>query len=314
MAAVWNDPLLLAPGSQIILAIADAPDGSLVIGTDFALLQWRPGEGLHSLTESLGSIGILCFYRWSAEEYWMGTTSGFLRLRREGGKLTFHREQLPGVPREGFIRINSIVRRHDNTVWIAGNGIMRLDVGPHGEIQTAIRYTDDDGLPSLAIAGLVEDAQGNLWGATEGVGGFSHSGSRAGFVRGQRRWLGNTRIASILEDSHGRSLCVQTSWDHEPDILVKDGDKFRSIRIQHPKSIHYFGWGWNQFIVAARDGSWWKQPPGRARCNSRKWRTARTCRTPLRWFSTSIRRSVAGRFSAPGKTQPAIFGSPAQSR
>ena len=246
---------LRVPPNYIITALADGLDGGLLVGTDYWLYQWRPGEPGRGLSESFGQVGIICFYRRSADEYWIGTTKGFFRLRREADRQVFHREALPGMPPQGYLWINSIVQRRDKTIWLAGNGAMRLEAGGDGHIKVAARYTEADGLPSAAVTGLVEDAQGNLWGATEGSGIFRIE--EAGFISySGKDGLGTARIASLLEDPGGR-LLVQTSWDHSPDIMVKDGDRFRAIPIRLPISVTEFGWGWNQYLVEARDGSWW---------------------------------------------------------
>lgn len=244
-----------APAAQTILSMADAHDGTLLVGTNFALYEWRPGEPSHSLTESWGPIGTMCIFQRSEAEYWMGTTAGLVRLRRENGQNILHREAIAGLPMKGFIALNSIIQRSDKSIWASGDGINRLEVGPRGEIRAAERYTMADGLPSVSVDLLVEDAQGNLWGTTDGSGIFRIE--EAGFISySAKDGLGSGRVASIVEDPHGR-VFVQTSWAGAPDVLVKDGDRFRRIPIRHPDWLHYFGWGWNQFLVAAHDGSWW---------------------------------------------------------
>ena len=246
---------LRLPPRLTITALADGWNGTLLISTDMALFEWRPGEEARNLTQSMGAVGILCFYRWSADEYWLGSTAGFYRLRHTGSASVLRREPVEGMTAGGYNRVNAIIRRSDGTIWAAGNGIAQIELGADGELVTRDRYTAADGLPTMAVAGMVEDAQRNLWGASEGSGIFRIED--AGFISySSKDGLGNARIASLMEDSHGR-LCVQTSWDHDPDILVKDGEKFRSVPIQHPAGLHYFGWGWNQYMVAARDGSWW---------------------------------------------------------
>jgi signal transduction histidine kinase/ligand-binding sensor domain-containing protein len=243
------------PPGTYISAVADGWDGSLFISTDQALFEWRLGETeARSLTQSLGPIGVFCFYRWDANEYWLGANLGLYRMRRKDGALVIERQPLDGAA-EGAREVNAIIRRSDGTVWIAGRGILRVDVGAGGEIVGRDHYTPADGLPTLAIVNLTEDAQGNLWGSTEGSGIFRIEES--GFTSySTADGLGNARIAELTEDSQGR-LCVITSWEHGPEVLVEDGGKFRRVPIRHPDSIHYFGWGWNQYVVAARDGSWW---------------------------------------------------------
>jgi signal transduction histidine kinase/ligand-binding sensor domain-containing protein len=244
------------PPRTVIYAIADGWDGAKLISTDQALFEWRPGQEARNLTRPLGPTGVLCFYRWSADEYWLGTTGGLYRMRRNGSAISLTHQPLSGMGERGLVGgIHAILRRADGTVWIAATGIARIDIGANGEIVTRERYTVADGLPTIGISGLVEDAQGNLWGATEGSGIFRIEES--GFTSySAADGLGNARIAALLEDTRGR-LCVVTSWEGGPEVLVEDGGRFRRVPIRHPDAVRYFGWGWNQYVVAARDGSWW---------------------------------------------------------
>jgi signal transduction histidine kinase/ligand-binding sensor domain-containing protein len=243
------------PVRNIIYGIADGWDGNLLISTDQALYEWRPGQEARNLTKSIGPIGVLCFYRSTPDEYWLGTTAGFYRMRRNGSAVTLTHQPVSGLQKGLGRGINAILRRADGTVWLAGTGIVRVDIGANGELVTRDSYTTADGLPTIGIAGMAEDARGNLWGATEGSGVFRIEES--GFTSySAADGLGNARIAALVEDSHGR-LCVVTSWEHGPEVLVADGGRFHRVPIQYPDAIRYFGWGWNQYVVAARDGSWW---------------------------------------------------------
>jgi signal transduction histidine kinase/ligand-binding sensor domain-containing protein len=243
-----------APPYTVFYAIAEGWDGSLLVSTDQALYEWRNGHAPRNLTQSVGPIGVLSYYRWTADEYWLGTTAGFFRLHRNAGDFSLKFEENIKLNRAGG-GINAVIRRNDGTVWIAGNGIARVDAGAGGDLVIRDTYTAADGLPTTGIVGLVEDAQGNLWGGTEGSGIFRIQ--QSGFISySTLDGLGSARIAALLEDSHGR-LCVITSWTGGPEVLVQHGDKFLRIPVRHPDSIQYFGWGWNQYVVAARDGSWW---------------------------------------------------------
>jgi signal transduction histidine kinase/ligand-binding sensor domain-containing protein len=243
------------PSNTVIYAMADGWDGKLFVSTDQALFEWSPGQEARNLTQSMGPVGVLCFYRWAPDEYWLGTTRGFHRLWRKGGAINVKRQPLSGIATDGRVGVNAILRRSDGQVWVAGKGIARIDVGTDGEVVTRELYTIADGLPTIGVSGLVEDAQGNLWGGTEGSGIFRIEES--GFTSySSADGLGNARIAALLEDSHGR-LCVIPSWERSPEVLVQDGGRFQAVPIQHPESIHYFGWGWNQWVTAAHDGTWW---------------------------------------------------------
>ena len=140
------------PKHQTLISMADGRDGSLLLGTQFALFEWRPGGQARNLTESLGAIGILCSYRWSPTDYWIGATTGFYHFMRQPGRDVFVKSEVPGAtPGAAFVRVNAIVRRRDGTMWLAGAGISRVEMTPEGRMATLERYTLADGLPSLGI-------------------------------------------------------------------------------------------------------------------------------------------------------------------
>ena len=243
------------PPHTYVSVIADGWNGSLFIGTDESLYEWKPGESSsRNLTHALGSMGILSFYRWGADEYSLGTNRGLFRMRQKDGVVAWKRELLD--PKSGEPKaVTAMLRRNDGTLWLAGKGIMRVDAAADRHLVIRDRYTAADGLPTIAIDLLAEDSQGNIWGATAGLGIFRIEES--GFTSySSVDGLGDARIAELTEDSEGR-LCVVTSWDHGPDLLVSDGAQFHRVPVRYPASINYFGWGWNQYVAAARDGSWW---------------------------------------------------------
>jgi ligand-binding sensor domain-containing protein/signal transduction histidine kinase len=241
---------LEVPPRQIILTVADGNGGSLLVGTNFALFEWKGGQGTQNLSESFGPIGVRQLLRVSPEEIWFVTRHDFYRVIRRGTSHVIQRQRV-----EGGVNLFSLLRRRDGTIWAVGEGIARLAIGAGGEVRQVERYTEEDGLPSPGVSTLVEDTQGDLWGSTDGAGVFRILES--GFVSySMKDGLGNARIASVFEDRSGR-VVVQTTWVSGPDIRVQQGDGFKLIPIRHPPSITYFGWGWNQYIVPAHDGEWW---------------------------------------------------------
>jgi ligand-binding sensor domain-containing protein/signal transduction histidine kinase len=242
---------LEVPPHQAILTIADGNEGSLLVGTNFALLEWKAGQGMRNLTESIGPIGVHQLLRVSADEIWFVFGHDFFRMVWRGTGQAIERQKI-----ENSANFSSLIRRRDGTIWGGGwGGIVRLAI-VGGQIRQVERYTEEDGLPYQGITALTEDAQGDLWGATDGAGVFRILES--GFVSySTKDGLGNARIASVFEDRSGRVVVQPSSWDIGPNILVKEGDGFKLIPIRHPPYITNFGWGWNQYIVPARDGEWW---------------------------------------------------------
>jgi signal transduction histidine kinase/ligand-binding sensor domain-containing protein len=242
---------LEVPAHHGIRTIADGYDGSVLVGTEFELLEWKASQETRNLSESFGAIGVHQLLRVSADEIWFVFRNDFFRMVRRGTSQTIQRQKI-----ESSVSFSSLIRRRDGTICAAGwGGIVRLAIGTGGEIRQVERYTEEDGLPYPGITALSEDAQGDLWGATDGAGVFRILES--GFVSySTKDGLGNARIASVFEDRSG-SVVVQSGWDVAPNIRVKERDRFVIIPIRHPPSITYFGWGWNQYIVPAHDGEWW---------------------------------------------------------
>ena len=114
------------PSTNPVLALAEAPDGTMVAGTENAGLYWlSPGHPLHlTWHEGLGSDSIRALHFDSAGTLWIGTRSGGLS-RLQDGRLTTY------TTRDGLASdtISQIVEDDDGALWLGGNrGISRLAI------------------------------------------------------------------------------------------------------------------------------------------------------------------------------------------
>ena len=241
---------LSLPPNDTIQALADGWEGSLLVATNFGVYEWRPGEPPRNLAEPVGFVGPIQLPRVFSDEIWLPFEKGAYRLRREGAHRPIRLQLIPGG------QLTTFVRKRDGSIWAAGYKVIeRLEVDGSGEIHAVEQYGPAEGVPALGILLLTEDSAGNLWGATDGSGIFRIADS--GFVSYSTiDGLGTARVASIFEYCSGRGG-VETSWDHGPEVLIQDGGRFRAVRIAHPSTVRYFGWGWNQYLVASRTGEWW---------------------------------------------------------
>lgn len=239
------------PTIHSIQALAEGWDGSLVISTNFGVFDWKPGSPARNLSASLGDLGLRRLLRASEDEFWAVGSHNLYCLTRDG----IHRSRIGGAFMEDLVQLNSLMRRRDGSIWAAAiGGIVQLEVHS-GHAEVLKHYSESDGLPAGEVNWLTEDLQGDLWGATDGAGIFRIEDH--GFVSySGKDGLEAARIAAIFEDPQGR-ICVQPGWGNPPKILVQDGDRFKSVPVPHPSSLTYFGWGWHQTVVAARDGEWW---------------------------------------------------------
>jgi signal transduction histidine kinase/ligand-binding sensor domain-containing protein len=239
------------PTIHSIQAMAEGWDGSLVICTNFAVFDWKPGSQGRNLSAALGNIGLRRLLRVSQDEFWSVAAYDFYRITRDG----MRRSRVGGPFMDDRVQLNSMMRRGDGTIWAAAmGGVLQLELHVD-RLEAVKRYTESDGLPTRESNWLTEDGQGDLWGTTMGAGIFRIEDH--GFVSySSEDGLGNSRIGSIFEDRQGR-ICVQAGFGYPLQILLKDRDRFKAVPIPHPPSLTYFGWGWHQNMVAAHDGEWW---------------------------------------------------------
>ena len=236
---------------EVVNSLAEGPSGDLLVATNQAIYDWRPGSPPRDIAGRGGEQVLLI----SPDEIWV-VGHGFYRILFKRGQ--------PFVenPREPvFQSFETILRRKDRSIWAAGRvdlaspGLWRLETGADGSPRVVETYTQAEGLPPATIYGLSEDAYGNLWGATEGSGIFRIADS--GFVSYDGKdGLGTARIGGIFEDPSGR-LAVQAPHPQGFGLLLRNGDHFQLSSLRLPPNQKYFGWGWNQITVAAHDGEWW---------------------------------------------------------
>ncbi|MDQ6803229.1 MAG: ATP-binding protein [Acidobacteriota bacterium] len=178
---------------------------------------------------------------------WLATTTGLRRFRGT---------PLNGVERFGVNdglpsdTVFALTKMHDGTIWAGTTeGLAHSEPGPRVSFRP---YTSSHGISDRNIFTLAEDHDGDLWIGTESGGVFEIA--RSGFTSfTQDDGLTSNRIAAINEDRQGNLFVVSgLAFLH-----TFDGRKFHAWRPRFPKSIQYFGWGWNQIVLQARNGEWW---------------------------------------------------------
>ncbi|RMG69195.1 MAG: hypothetical protein D6722_10880, partial [Bacteroidetes bacterium] len=89
---------------------------------------------------------------------WIGTEKGLAEMRREAGRIRFHRH-FPGL------RIYALQPGANGHLWIGtfGQGLWKYDP----QQDTARRYTTADGLPGNTVFGILQDPEGNIWLSTD---------------------------------------------------------------------------------------------------------------------------------------------------
>jgi ligand-binding sensor domain-containing protein/two-component sensor histidine kinase len=253
-----------------IHALAEAPDGSMLVGTETAVYQWSKGRPARNIIAGLAPhFSVTQIYVPSPGEVWLATTRGLFRMTG------WQAAQPPLIEAIQFAHprfMNRLISRRDGTIWTAGSaGISHLELTTDGQASEVEQYSPRDGLPDATIERLAEDRQGNLWGSTESGAGIFRIVNSGVISYYEDDGLGSARIASIFEDLQGH-LCVFASErparvalrtagagnaSAPSNFRVKNGSHFERIDIRYPPGFYRTGWGWNQFGLQARDGEWW---------------------------------------------------------
>jgi ligand-binding sensor domain-containing protein/two-component sensor histidine kinase len=189
---------------KIVHSLAVSPDSTLWIGTTdgAGLYRYRHGEFTHvPLRRDDRRDAITALYAPSSGVVWVGTTDGLYELR---GDSVAGRYTMVDIP--GRTIVEGLVGGHEGGVVTIGAGIMGMVRGGHIErfappseipwaVKTALfaadgslwigtmdsglvhrtsdgvqRFTLANGLPSLQVTALEEDASGSLWVGTSSAG------------------------------------------------------------------------------------------------------------------------------------------------
>ncbi|MCX7562388.1 diguanylate cyclase [Xanthomonadaceae bacterium XH05] len=195
----WRDdtfePLPLGELDSSVLALAEAGDGGLWLGTyDRGVLHFSTEAGARELrkTGALPSKHIRALQETGDGSLWIGTTSGLAR-RHPDGRIE-PMEDVPGQP-GSFVR--GLVPARNGGLWIAlANGLMRWH--PDGRIQ---RWLSGRDFPGIGSFDVLETGDGNVFiGSDHGLlrlreGRFTPYDRRNG--------LPNETLFRLLEDHTG---------------------------------------------------------------------------------------------------------------
>jgi ligand-binding sensor domain-containing protein/signal transduction histidine kinase len=156
-----DDPYSLS--HDVVRVIYQDQEGTLWIGTDDGLDEFdRQSE---RFTQYFDDASVWSIHKDRQGTLWIGTGAGIYGADRNGGR--FHYQNDPGDPHSLSSNIVlSIHQDRSGELWIGtfGGGLNRFD----RENRRFVQYREKDGLPSDAVYGILEDAQGFLWLSTNG--------------------------------------------------------------------------------------------------------------------------------------------------
>lgn len=184
--------------SSSVLALADARDGGLWVGTyDQGVVYLPPDHDVARIRiidsdDGLPSHHIRGLWEEADGRLWVGTTNGLLRLDPDGGReLIDSDDGLPG----NFIR--GLVPARGGGLWIATtSGMARLHAD--GQVQA---WNVDSGFPGIGSFDFLEEQDGDLWIGTDA--GLLRLRDGAFTIYDRAAGLPNESIFRVLKDAQG---------------------------------------------------------------------------------------------------------------
>jgi|CXWL01.1.fsa_nt_gi ligand-binding sensor domain-containing protein len=249
-------------------AVVEGADGSLWVGLSAGLLRRLPNgaERRYAVEPPNDAVGVLAVD--DLGRLWIGRGNGLYIFWPEAESAPgdavplAERARRPAWPGELPARPGEVLF-YDRSDGLPGATIFRVSIGPSGTVWVATlggmaafsnsglrTLTPDQGLPEPAATVAIEDRDGTLWIGSEsrglarlGTAGFTSFGTDDGLAR--------DRISSLLEDAEGVLHVVTGS----SELHRFDGRRFERITPDLPRRAP--GWGWNEYFVLDRRGSWW---------------------------------------------------------
>jgi signal transduction histidine kinase/ligand-binding sensor domain-containing protein len=175
--------------------------GNLWVGTDKALIRWRPGSSATyplNIAVTDGLDGVNAIAPSSDGSFWVGLDStgkggGLQQFNVGSSWKPFTSSGLDGTT----LSVVALLQDRDGGLWIgtANQGIYRVY---HGQVD---RFGTEDGLPGNFVLNFYEDREGNIWVATnKGVECF-HQQPVISFSK--REGLSADNVVSVLASRDG---------------------------------------------------------------------------------------------------------------
>jgi PAS domain S-box-containing protein len=179
-----------------ILSLNESRDGSLWVGTMGGVCKWRDGRFTCFTSQTapglLPDARVFAFAEGPDGSLWLGTRSGLARYK--DGKFDAPGGQ--GVLRQAYIN-GLLVSKRDGSLWMTttSHGLLHLADG------VMRQYAEADGLPSIQLNSITEDASGALWiGTEEGLTRFAGGAFKTySTVEG----LPTRQVFAVVEDDLG---------------------------------------------------------------------------------------------------------------
>jgi len=246
--------------------------GDLWLGNDRGLFVRRRGTQdfvRAPATDDAAAATVLRNQTWALHEdaagrLWVGSGQAGAAYRDTNG----HWQAVPGfspAPAQGnFATVRAFAESGDGTEWIGtdGNGVLSYRAGDPAVRHIAHDAAQPSSLPGDSIRGLLHDATGNLWVATDL--GVAHTNTRARMVCTllpsplDARGLADANVHAILVDRR------QRIWlglgNGQIDLIDPDAGTIRHLQLDGPQEHRDV-----QAFAEMPDGTIWVGTQGLAR-------------------------------------------------
>jgi ligand-binding sensor domain-containing protein len=180
---------LPATSSIAWYSILEAVFGSLFITLDQFDPRSKRRKHFPELNDVLRSVGVTSLARDRLGVLWLGTEeAGLVRFDPAARHFNVYGEVPESAAKLSSNHINAVFAGSGPFLWVGTQfGLDRLDT----DTQQVHTYSEQDGLPSNAVQGIVEDQRGDLWiGTDNGLARFSPATGRYENITSPTAWLG----------------------------------------------------------------------------------------------------------------------------
>jgi ligand-binding sensor domain-containing protein/signal transduction histidine kinase len=247
------------PGEEgQIESLAEAPDGTLWIGTSWGLVERRPDGQLRTRQIrptarddrvyhlSVDRNGDLWITHWGIA-HGPGVNWALYVLGRDAPVPVL---SATAGGRFGNARVHGVFPSRGGGFWIATeDGVVQVH---DGEVR---RLGAANGLGSPYRV-VTEDREGNVWLGSRSAG-LTRLQTDSVVTFTEREGLHGREVTALLEDRTGHLCAVGVASDGGRWFGVLEGEAFRSFVPAGTERIGYWGWGWGQTFLQDRGGEWW---------------------------------------------------------